>query len=180
MKLVLVGFMGSGKSTVGRLLSRKLSLPFVDLDSLIVERTGMSIPQIFREKGEGYFREIEREILISELSSSRNLILSTGGGAPAYRDNMNLINRFSTSIFLHASFETLFSRISGDRNRPLASLDRERLKNLFLKRLPFYRKAHITINTEGKTPADVVNEVVSTLNGGKGKPTPEGQENQTW
>ncbi len=169
MKLVLVGFMGSGKSTVGPLISQEFSLPFLDLDDLIVEKTGLSIPQIFDRLGETGFRELERETLIDLLRSDREFVLSTGGGAPAYRDNMDIINRYATSIFLYAGFSTLYGRICGDSNRPLASLGRERLKELYRMRLPFYRKAHLTVNTEGKDPYEITREVVSLLTGGRGK-----------
>ncbi len=170
MKVVLVGFMGSGKSTVGKLLSSELSLPFVDLDEVIVETTGLSIPDIFRLKGETGFREIERGLLTDILSGEeRGLVLSTGGGAPAYRDNMELINRYATSVFLYADFDTIYSRIMGDTNRPLASLGRERLKELYRGRLPFYRKARFTVDTSGKSPEEVTREVISLLTGGKGK-----------
>ncbi len=170
MKVVLVGFMGSGKSTVGRLLSSELFLPFVDLDEVIVEKTGLSIPDIFKLKGETGFREIERELLADILSrEERGLVLSTGGGAPAYRDNMELINRYATSVFLYADLNTIYSRILGDTNRPLASLGKEQLKELYRKRLPFYRKAHFTVDTFGKSPEEVTRKVISLLNGGKGK-----------
>jgi len=169
MKLVLIGFMGSGKSTVGKILSEKLLIPLVDLDSIIVEKTGLSIPQIFREKGEEFFREKEREFLLKELKRNSDFILSTGGGAPAYRDNMEVINSYATSVFLYADFETLYSRISGDENRPLASLDEVRLRELYRKRLPFYRKAHFTVDTTDKNPEQVADEIISLLNGEKGR-----------
>ena len=179
MKLVLVGFMGSGKSTVGRLISKRVSLPFVDLDSVIVERAGRTIPEIFREEGEEFFRELERETLISELRREGGFVLSTGGGAPAYRNNMEIINSFATSVFLYADFDTLYSRISGDGNRPLASLDRKKLRELYEKRLPFYRRAHFTVDTTGKMPEKVAEEVISLLSAGRGKPSQEGQGGQT-
>ena len=169
MKIVLVGFMGSGKSTVGKILSEKLSIPFRDLDSIIVENTGMSIPEIFQNKGETAFRELERFFLLSELSKKTNFILSTGGGTPAYKDNMEKINQSGISIFLYADFETLYNRISGDKNRPLTSLSKEELKELYKKRLPFYRKALFTVNTTGKTPEEVVNEIFLLTHGGKDK-----------
>jgi len=169
MKIVLVGFMGSGKSTVGKILSEKLLIPLVDLDSVIVEKTGLSIPQIFKEKGEEFFREKEREFLLKELKRISDFILSTGGGAPAYRDNMEVINSYSTSVFLYADFETLYSRISGDENRPLASLDKVRLRELYRKRLPFYRKALFTVDTTDKNPEQVADEIISLLNGEKGR-----------
>ena len=179
MKLVLVGFMGCGKSTVGKLISKKTSLPFIDLDSVIVEREGRTIPEIFREDGEEFFRELERETLISELLREGSFVLSTGGGAPAYRNNMEVINRLSTSVFLYADFETLYGRISGDGNRPLASLDRKKLRELYEKRLPYYRKAHFTVDTTGKTPEEVAEEIISLLSAGRDKPNREGQGSQT-
>lgn len=169
MKLVLVGFMGSGKSTVGKFLSEKLSLSLVDLDSIIVERTGLSIPQIFKEKGEEFFREKERELLLEKLKGNSSFILSTGGGAPAYKNNMEIINSYATSVFLYADFKTLYSRISGDENRPLASLDEVRLRELYQKRFPFYRKAHFTVDTSGKSPEQVADEIILLLNGGRGR-----------
>ena len=179
MKIVLIGFMGSGKTTVGEILSNKLSLPFIDLDSVIVERARKTIPEIFRERGEEHFRKLERESLIGELSKKESFILSTGGGAPAYKDNMEIINSLATSVFLYADFETLYSRISGDENRPLASLDKEKLRELYQKRLPFYRKAHFTVDTTGKNPEEVAREVISLLFGVRGKPSQEGQEGPT-
>ncbi len=169
MKIVLVGFMGSGKSTVGKILSKKLSIPFRDLDFIIVKNTGMSIPEIFQNKGETAFRELERSFLLSELSRKANFILSTGGGTPAYKDNMEKINQSGISIFLYADFETLYRRISGDKNRPLASLSKKELKKLYEKRLPFYKKALFTVNTAGKTPEEVTNEILSLIHGEKGK-----------
>lgn len=172
MKIVLVGFMGSGKSTVGKILSEKLSVPFVDLDSVVVERAGMSIPEIFRKKGESEFRKIEREALISELLKEGSFVLSTGGGAPAYSDNMEIINRFALSFFLYADFETLYGRISEDRNRPLTALKKEELERLYTDRLPFYKKARFTVNTEGKTPEEVAEEIISLLSGGRDRAIP--------
>ena len=179
MKLVLVGFMGSGKTTVGKLLSKKLSLPFVDLDTVIVERTGMTIPEIFKQKGEKFFREAERQFLVEELKKKNSFVLSTGGGAPTYRNNMEVINSYATSIFLYADFDTLYSRICGDLNRPLTSRKKEELRELYEKRLPFYKMAHFTVDTTGKTPEEVTKEIISLLSGEKGKSTLERQENQT-
>jgi shikimate kinase len=158
-RITLIGFMGCGKTSVGRELSNLLKVPFLDLDSSIVERTGMKIPEIFERFGEEGFREVERETLKEVLKRSGEFILSVGGGAPAYKDNANLINSFSTSLFLETPFEELWRRISRDPNRPLVKLGRERLKELYLKRLPFYERADFTVNCKGKGVKEVALEV---------------------
>ncbi|ADU97250.1 shikimate kinase [Thermovibrio ammonificans] len=163
MKVVLVGFMGSGKSTVGKLLERELRIPLIDLDSLIEERTGKTIPQIFREEGQERFREIESQLLRELLSSKGSFIISTGGGTPCHKNNAEEINRKAVSVFLYAPFETLWERIKGDTNRPLTKLGKEKLKELYENRLPFYTKAHLTVNTEGKTAEEVAEEIKNYL-----------------
>jgi len=163
MKVTLIGFMGCGKSTVGELLSKKLNLPFIDLDSLIVERTGREIPQIFKELGEEGFREIERELLREVLKREGSLVLSVGGGAPAYRDNIEVINKHSTSIFLNTPFESLWERIFKDKNRPLVKLGREGLKELYLKRLPYYKRANLEVECRDKSPEEIAEEIILKL-----------------
>ena len=163
MKITLIGFMGSGKTTVGKLLSKSLKITFIDLDDLIVQRTAMEIPQIFKEFGEEGFRKIEREILEEILNQKGEFVLSTGGGAPAYSDNLELINKNSTSVFLKADFETLWNRISMDKNRPLVSRGKEELLKLYRERLPFYEKAHIVVDTTNKSPEEVVEEIEKAL-----------------
>jgi shikimate kinase len=158
-RITLVGFMGCGKSSVGRELSELLRLPLLELDSLIVERTGMEIPLIFERLGEEGFREIEREVLKEVLKREGEFILSTGGGAPAYKDNMSLINSFSLSFFLETPFEELWSRISQDPNRPLVKPGKERVRELYRKRLPFYRRADFTVNCRGKGVKEVALEI---------------------
>ena len=158
-RITLVGFMGCGKTSVGRELSNLLKLPFLDLDSLIVERTKMEIPQIFERFGEEGFRKVEREVLEEVLRKSGSFVLSVGGGAPAYKDNLNLINSFSTSVFLETPFEELWKRISKDENRPLVKLGKERVRELYEKRFPFYRRADFTGNCRGKGVKEVALEV---------------------
>jgi len=158
-RITLLGFMGCGKTSVGRELSNLLKLPFLDLDSLIVERTGMEIPRIFERFGEEGFRKVEREVLEEVLRRSGGFVLSVGGGAPAYKDNIDIINSFSTSIFLETPFEELWRRISRDENRPLVKLGKERVRELYEKRLPFYGRADFKVNCEGKGVKEVTLEV---------------------
>ncbi len=163
MKVSLVGFMGSGKSSVGKELSNLLDLPFVDLDEEIVIRTGKSIPSLFKEVGEKGFREIERELLLELLKLKKDFILSTGGGTPTYKDSMELINRYSSSFYLKTPFSLLWERIKEDKNRPLVSLGKERVRELFKEREKFYEKAKFTLDCEGKTPRQVAREIALIL-----------------
>jgi shikimate kinase len=155
--------MGSGKTTVGNLLSRELGVEFFDLDSVIERNSGMSIPELFKEYGEEKFRELERELLKSLLKRSGGFVISTGGGAPAYRDNMELINSFATSVFLLEDFERLWKRIKEDKGRPLVKLGKEEVRELYRKRLPYYRKASVTLECSGKGVKEVVEELLAEL-----------------
>ncbi len=163
MKIVLLGFMGSGKSTIGKLLSERLEVPFLDLDEEIVRKTGLSIPEIFSSSGEEKFREIERETLMGLLSKPESLVISTGGGAPAYKDNMELINKNSISIYLKADFEKLWKRISKDSNRPLVTAGKEKVRELFERRIPFYEKADIVVRTDIFTPDETVERILKFM-----------------
>ena len=164
MKIVLLGFMGSGKSTIGRLLSERLEVPFLDLDEEIIRKTELSIPEIFSSLGEEKFREIEREVLTGLLSKPGSLVISTGGGVPAYKDNMELINKNSISIYLKADFEKLWERISKDGNRPLVAAGKEKVRKLFERRIPFYERADIVVRTDSQTPEETIDEILKKLN----------------
>ncbi|SMO75546.1 shikimate kinase [Balnearium lithotrophicum] len=163
MKVTLVGFMGAGKTTIGKLLSERLKTPFLDLDELIVEQVGMSIPEIFKKKGENEFRKIESSILKELLYQNRSFVLSTGGGTPTYLNNMELINQNSISVFLRTDFKTTWRRISSDENRPLVLLGKEKLLKLYLKRLPFYFKAKLIIDATFLSPVDTVLNIIKVL-----------------
>jgi shikimate kinase len=156
MKISLIGFMGCGKTTIGRLLSKRLGIPFLDLDEIVVKRVGMSIPEIFKRKGENVFRKLESQLLKELLLQNTSFVLSTGGGTPTYLNNAELINRYSKSVYLKTQFNILWERISSDKNRPLTSLGRENLLKLYLRRLPFYHKAHFTVEASFRSPTDVV------------------------
>lgn len=119
MKIVLVGFMGSGKTTLGKRLASKLKHPFIDLDAEIESVTKRTIPEIFEEDGETIFREIERDTL-KDLLTRNEYVIATGGGAPCYSNNMELINEYADSIYLKISPKVLAGRlISSKTERPL-------------------------------------------------------------
>lgn len=169
MKFVLLGYMGSGKSTVAKALSNKLHLPCVDLDDYIVEKEQMPVNKIFQTQGEIYFRLQECKYLKEILEMDSELILSVGGGTPCYSNNMELINQYSRSIYLKGSIPTICQRLRNEKDqRPLiADLNDGQLtefvaKHLFERR-NFYEKADIIINIDNKSLEDLLSEVSVSL-----------------
>ncbi|MGY8943738.1 MAG: shikimate kinase [Flavobacteriales bacterium] len=166
MKIVLLGYMASGKSTIGREISKKLDMKFIDLDDYISKREKSSISEIFKVKGEIYFRRIESLYLREILNSKDRFILSLGGGTPCYSNNMELIlNSEASSIYIKAGIKTLVSRLTAEKNkRPLvAELEDDKLvefvaKHLFERRF-FYEQASMTVNTEDKSTEEITTEI---------------------
>ena len=166
MKIVLLGYMASGKSTIGREISKKLDMKFIDLDDYISKREKSSISEIFKVKGEIYFRRIESFYLSEILNSKDSFILSLGGGTPCYSNNMKLIlNSEASSIYIKASIKTLVTRLTSEKNkRPLvAELENDKLtefvaKHLFERRF-FYEQASITVITEDKSIEEITTEI---------------------
>ncbi|MBM7421514.1 MULTISPECIES: shikimate kinase [Chryseobacterium] len=169
MIISLVGYMGSGKSHISKILSDKINFKLIDLDKEISRRNKLTIPEIFEKKGEIYFRKLERETLEEILATQENIILSLGGGTPVYYNNMEIINNSSKSVFLRASIATLAERISKQKEkRPLiAKISDENLpefiaKHLFERNI-FYNKAQFNINTDNKTPENIIQEIIEKL-----------------
>ncbi|MDF1696885.1 MAG: shikimate kinase [Saprospiraceae bacterium] len=165
--IVLIGFMGSGKSTIGKVLAEKLKRPFVDLDESIVQQEGMSISTIFKEKGEDYFRIVEQNVLQSILSQERPIILSTGGGTPCFYDSMDIILSHSFSFYLKVGRKTILQRIQGDKLRPLiASKTKQQVKQFIdmslQKREHYYLKANQVIRAFN-SPQQVANRMLYYL-----------------
>ena len=166
MKIVLLGYMASGKSTIGREISKKLDMKFIDLDDYITKREKTSISEIFKVKGEIYFRRIESLYLSEILNSKDSFILSLGGGTPCYSNNMELIlNSEASSTYIKADIKTLASRLTAEKNkRPLvADLEDDKLiefvaKHLFERRF-FYEQASITVHTEDKSIEEIITEI---------------------
>lgn len=169
MIISLVGYMGSGKSHVSKILSEKLNFKLIDLDKEISKRNKLTIPEIFEKKGEIYFRKLERETLEEILATQENIILSLGGGTPVYYNNMEIINLSSKSVFLKASVASLTERLSKQKEkRPLiANISDENLPEFIAKHLfernEFYRKAQFSVNTDSRDPEDIVNEIIEKL-----------------
>ena len=162
--IVLIGFMGSGKSTIGRLLSDKINMPFIDMDDYIEKQEGRRIKDIFDLQGENIFREIERTALIELMEIKESTIISTGGGAPCYFDNMNKINENGMSFYLRVGRQVLTNRLRNDNERPL--LENKTQKELFRfvdiklsERERFYNQADFTIRGKDD-PVVIVNRLI--------------------
>lgn len=146
MTIFLCGFMGCGKTTVGKLAAKKLGCSFYDSDDLIVENQGMSIPEIFAQKGEPYFRKVEADIIRS--LCGKKAVIATGGGAMLNPDTARAASDAGAVIFLDVDFETCYERISDDSNRPIAaSSSKEELEARFNARYELYSK-HSTIKID--------------------------------
>jgi len=164
--IFLIGLMGTGKTTVGRQLSRKLKMDFYDSDSVIEERTGADIPLIFEKEGETGFRKREAAI-IDELTQKKNIILATGGGAVLNADNRNhLINR-GTVFYLKSNLKTLIERTSKDKNRPLLHTNEPAeviLQHLLDQRGPLYEEtADYIIETANNSIHNVIQAIIKSL-----------------
>jgi len=160
--IYLVGFMGSGKSTVGKILAEKLNMNFVDIDKLIEEKEGMKIKDIFEQKGESYFRELERK-QIEAVVKQEGLVVSTGGGLGANLDNMNFMKKNGDVVWLDVSLNTVLDRLKNDQDRPLLKQPTEKIKQLFEERKNVYRLANIRINADKKTPSQIVEEILTKI-----------------
>ena len=163
--LILVGPMGAGKSTIGRLLAKELRLPFRDSDKEIEQRTGASIPLIFDVEGEGGFREREHAV-IADLCRLDGVVLATGGGAVMREDNRKALRAGGRVVYLCTSVDQQLERTARDRNRPLlqAADPRGVLANLMAVRDPLYRSiADVIIETDERPPRLVVMEILDRL-----------------
>jgi shikimate kinase len=172
MKVVLMGYMGSGKSTIGKLLANTLNYTLIDLDDYIIAREKIDIPEIFKTKGEIYFRKKEHECLKEIMQLRENLIVSLGGGTPCYGANMNLIvnSEDAASFYLKASIDTLAKRLFEVKaNRPLIS-HLESIENLkeyigkhLFERAYYYNQAQFIIDIDNKSEKDIVEQIIFNL-----------------
>ena len=158
--LVLIGMMGSGKSTIGRLLSNKTSLNLIDIDKLIEKETKLEIKDIFQKKGENFFRKIEEKITLNSLKFSNNII-AIGGGAFLNDKIREKIRNNCISVWLKCSEQTLISRIKNSKKRPKAYLLKdEDLIKLINNRSKIYSKADYKINCDSLTKEEIANKIL--------------------
>jgi shikimate kinase len=161
MMITLTGFMGSGKTTVGKVLADFLGCPFFDLDELIVKKAGKSIPEIFAQDGEAAFRQLEARLLrqMVEKYTENTVVLALGGGAVLNPASAALLHEKTVCIYLKATLETLLARLEGETaGRPLAD---DALAERLAAREPVYEEtAHVIIDTDGLFPDEVADEII--------------------
>ena len=161
MMIALTGFMGSGKTTVGKVLADFLGCPFMDLDDLVVKKAGKSIPDIFAQDGEPAFRQLEAQVLRKtvEKYAESTAVLALGGGAVLAPSSAALLHEKTVCIYLRASLETLLARLEGETaGRPLADAS---LADRLAAREPIYEEtAHVVIDTDGLSPDEVADEII--------------------
>ncbi len=158
--IVLVGFMGTGKTTIGRLLSEKTGMTLLDMDSMIEERAGKSINEIFAEEGEPHFRALERE-MAQELSAGNGHVISTGGGIVLNSDNIADFETSGLVVCLLASAETVLDRVRHDTTRPLLAGDKEaKIVELLESRKPLYEAVAHKIDTNGLAPETIAEQII--------------------
>jgi shikimate kinase len=156
-RIVLVGFMGSGKSTVGAALARHLGWGFRDLDRWVEERHGLSVAEIFRRHGEAFFREEERRAARAAARLRRHVV-AAGGGAFAFDATREILQSGSLTVWLRCGEDALWRRLPGDGSRPLAT-DRGRMRRLLGERERFYRLADITVDSSRAAPDEVASRI---------------------
>ncbi len=162
--IALTGFMGTGKTEVGRILAKRLGYIFVDVDSEIEKKRNMKITEIFKLDGEPAFREIEEET-IGAVSGGDRLVISTGGGAVMRQKNMDNLRKKGIIVCLAASAATIMHRTRGSKDRPLINVEDPlaRIKELLAVRQPFYEQADIMVDTESKSPVQIADEIIEEM-----------------
>jgi shikimate kinase len=165
MKIFLTGFMGCGKTHWGRELSKKISVPFFDLDEKIEEQEGKSIAAIFEDEGEEYFRLLEKDVLYLLTESHESFVMATGGGTPCFYNNIDYLKKQGTVVWINCSVDCLFSRLVHEKDkRPLISnIPEDQLKSYIVKKFSnrkiFYQQANVILNEDDIRLEDLVDKI---------------------
>ncbi|MBM2828468.1 MAG: shikimate kinase [Actinobacteria bacterium] len=159
---VLIGFMGAGKSSVGKILATRLGAEFVDVDETIEKNAGRSIREVFVSFGEGEFREMEKAA-VRDAVSVPGRVVAAGGGAYLDEGNRRALSAYGPVFFLDVSCESVLERLTGDRSRPLLPGEGEKMRDMIEKRRPAYRLADFTVATDGRSVSDVAEGIIDLL-----------------
>jgi shikimate kinase len=162
-RVVLVGFMGAGKTRVGRLLADLLQWDFVDLDALVVARKGKPIPTIFRDEGEAAFRLAEHAAAV-EATRAERVVIASGGGAFAASDTRAVLSAGAVTVWLRCALPAILKRVAHDGSRPLAA-NRETISALLSEREPIYRLADLVVDTTTAAPRQTAREIAAAILG---------------
>jgi shikimate kinase len=170
MKIFLIGMPGAGKSTIGKKLSAKLMLPFVDLDKEIEKAEAQSVEDIFREKGEESFREIEAEKLRKTTTEQHSFIMATGGGTPCFHESIHFMKENGLVIFIDMPVDVLYNRVKNSPGRPLLALEtpegiKSRLQSLRDLRIDTYTQAHLTFAENNLSEDSLAHAIVAFKKG---------------
>ncbi|MBU0759431.1 MAG: shikimate kinase [Candidatus Omnitrophica bacterium] len=159
--IVLVGFMGTGKTVTGRALAAKLGRKFLELDEIIENKEGISVKEIFERKGEPYFRKIEREV-VKESAERDGVVISAGGGVIIDEKNLENLKKNALIVCLEASPDVILDRTKGLGNRPLLNVHDpgKRIKELLEKRAHYYKKADFSVHTDGLSAEEVADKII--------------------
>ena len=171
-RIILIGFMGSGKSSVGRILAERLGYELVDTDALLEEQAGAPIARIFREQGEPAFRALESEVLAA-LADRKRSVIATGGGAPAHPPNREFFTRGDVVFHLRVSLEAARQRTGENADRPLLAQQPDAVRRLYQGRQRVYEELGQSLDTDGKTPDAVAEEIMRLLRSPRRNPPPE-------
>lgn len=163
--VVLIGFMGAGKSLISNKLANMLNLDVISTDAIIKKQEGREIARIFEESGEAYFRELERKTVVN-IKDRKNTIIDCGGGVVINPDNVADLKKNGLLIYLKASAETIYKRIKGHKHRPLLNVTspKQSIEDLLTKREPFYSQADYVIETDEKTLNEICDEILRIIN----------------
>lgn len=162
--IVLCGFMGCGKTTIGKALAKKTGMSLVDTDKYIEEKENMTISDIFKVYGEGYFRELEHKACV-ELANISNLIIATGGGALTYERNVKALKKSCVIVLLDVPVDVLYERLKFDTTRPLLQREdkKEAMTELYNKRMPLYKKASDIVIDGNASPFSVTDSIIKAV-----------------
>lgn len=163
--IILVGMPCSGKTTVGKALAERTKAEYIDTDQYIIYNTSKSIEEIFSEHGEEYFRQVERNVIVDIIAKLENSVVSTGGGMPVKSNNMELLKKYGTVIYLKTTIRNLIDRLDR-KNRPLFK-DPDAVKtleNLLNSRASIYEKADIIIECHDDTPDEICKKIIMSIN----------------
>jgi shikimate kinase len=157
--IILIGFMGAGKTTIGKILAREKNLTFLDTDERIASEQGISIPEIFSSCGEAYFRDLETDLLRRMLEDTKDTVISVGGGMPVREENRALLRKLGCVIYLSATKETILGRVKNDGSRPMLNGEdmEAKVSSLMKARESLYRQtAHLDIHTDHRNVRQVL------------------------
>jgi len=160
--VILVGYMGCGKSTVGKRLSYRMKMPYTDTDKEIEKKQGTTISLIFKEQGETAFRDMETECLKRLFEYKQDYVIAVGGGLPMREENRSLMRKLGTTVYLRAKPETIYERLKDDTTRPLLQGEnpQEKIRSMINQRSPFYEEAaDVVIDVDGKSFDEIMDEI---------------------